>query len=71
MDTKDLVIAIVLLAVFFIIGILLCLGKCSFLLGMVRNMEDGAKKTIITRISGVILLIATVVLAVVVFSKAA
>lgn len=67
MNTIELVIAIIIIAAFGVIGILLCAGKGSFLLGAVRDMEDGSRKTMLTRICGVVLLVITVILAILVF----
>lgn len=69
METSSIIIAFGIIGIFCVIGVLLCMGKCSFMLGMIRNMEEGEKKTKITRISGVALLVIAVVLAVLVISK--
>lgn len=67
MNTVKLVIAIIIIALFGVIGVLLCMGKCSFLLGTIRDMENGTKKTLLTRVFGIILLVITMILAVAVF----
>lgn len=69
MNTAESVGAIIILVVFGIIGIFLCAGKGSVLLGSVRDMENGTEKTFLTRVFGILLLVIDVILAVVVFGK--
>ena len=69
MNTVEAVVAIIILVVLGIIGIFLCAGKGSFLLGSVRDMENGTKKTFFTRVFGILLLVIDMILAVVVFGK--
>lgn len=66
MGAKTIVI-IVILAILAVIGVMLCLGKWSFLLGSVRDMEEGKKRIVFTRICGAVLLVLTAALAVVLF----
>lgn len=67
MGTGAKIAAAAVLAAFCVIGILLCMGKCSFLLGSVRDMEEGEAKTRATKRFGVILLVFTAVLALLLF----
>ena len=69
MNTAESVAAILLMVVLGIVGIFLCAGKGSFLLGSVRDMENGTKKTFFTRVFGILLLVIDMILAVVVFGK--
>lgn len=69
MNTAESVIAIAILVALGVIGIILCVGKGSLLLGLVRDMENGTKKVLFTRICGILLLVIDVVLAVVVMGK--
>ena len=69
MDNIKTIFSIIMIVAFGAIGVFLCMGKCSFLLGSVRNMEPGSKKTIITRIFGIILLVITVFLTIAIFCK--
>lgn len=62
MNIVEMVVSIIIFAIFVVIGVLLCMGKWSFLLGAVRDLEPGTKKTLLTRISGIILLGITVFL---------
>ena len=59
----ELVIAIILILILGVIGVLLCLGKCSFLLGTIRDMENSPKKTLLTRVCGIVLLVIVVIVA--------
>ena len=69
MNTAESVVAIVILVALGVIGIILCAGKGSFLLGAVRNMENSTKKVFFTRVFGILLLVLDVVLAVVVLEQ--
>ena len=69
MNTAESVVAIFIMIAFGIIGIFLCVGKGSFLLGAVRDMENGTKKTFLTRVFGILLLVLDVILAVVVLGQ--
>ena len=67
MNITETVISAIIIAALGVIGVLLCMGKCSFLLGTVRDMQQGTKRTLLTRIFGIVLLVVTVLLAIVVF----
>ena len=69
MNTAESVAAILIMVVLGIVGIFLCAGKGSFLLGSVRDMENGTKKTFATRVFGILLIVIDVILAVVVLDR--
>lgn len=69
MNTVETVIAILIISILVVVGILLCTGKCSFLLGAVRDMKDGHGKTTLTRVCGVIVILIAVILTVVIICK--
>ena len=70
MGTIQLITVFVIIAVFFAIGIVLLLGRASFLLGVVRDMEDGAGKKTVTRIFGGVVLLFAAILTIVILKAA-